>query len=575
MMKCPSKTTNNSGLEYLLLVLVVFCVCGCGEFFAHKPTELRTREILSELREIKENPNIKNPLPELYREPPKIMKAKEGVKLFYFTKHHTVDKLSKMIKEQFTKKEVGTDGKKEHIPGYAVSENTAANQLIVQCPAEEEANKILEFLDAVDVPPIQVNIDCLILERFADVTMDWETTIKIENLLGEKITMGGKTDSSGNLLPAFPGASLRESKRSTFGLDFGYWKNKGVTGHEIRAVVDILVSRGYLKILMNPTIETVNGRKGMVTLRDYAPIEKIVTPQGVDPYSLTEYQWVADMLEVTPHVFADGSIGLATKIQLGSKSKPEGVVQTSIITERTAAIEENRIKPGDSLYVAGIRKSEERAVVRGVPLLKDIPVIGILFSSKDFEEKSTEVIFILTPSISSGGVKYTDVVEDIRRKMAKPEYEAGLHEALTDPFGKGIYTEQIEQLAAKAEFERFKAELEKADAIEEVSLIKEKLLDAAEEVLAEKSKVAQAQAQVQAATQEAQKIKAEAEAKAKAEADARAKAEAEAQQAKAEVERLKNEADAKAKAEAEAKAKAEAEAKAKKAEQPADEKTGQ
>ena len=121
-----------------------------------------------------------------------------------------------------------------------------------------------------DVPPIQVNIDCLILERFGDITMDWETTLLLENFLGEGITLGDE-----DKFPTFPGASLRETKRSTFGLDFGYWLNEGVTGHRFRAIVDVLESRGYLKILLNPTLETITGKSATVTIQDYAPIEQI------------------------------------------------------------------------------------------------------------------------------------------------------------------------------------------------------------------------------------------------------------------------------------------------------------
>lgn len=393
------KFIDRPRLLWVLPVLSLLCFGGCGDFFAQKSTEIEVQTILEDLSQIREVPDLNTPLPDIYLAEPKIMEGKNDAKLFYFTKHHTVDKLSVLIKEQL---------------GYTVSQSPATNQLIVKCPTVDDAKATIEFLNLVDVPPIQVNIDCLIVERFADVTMDWETTIKIENLLGEKMTLGGKT-------PTFPGASLRESKRSTFGLDLGYWKDQSITGHEFRAIVDMLISRGYLKILMNPTIETVNGQRGFITLRDYAPLEMIVTKEGVEPYSLTEYKWVEDILEVTPHVYADSSIGLTTKIQLGSKSKPEGVVQTSIITERLIEVAENRIKPGHSLVIGGIRKSEERAVIRGVPFFKDIPVIGVLFSSKDFEEKATEVIFILTPTISSGGVKHAEMIENMRRKMAKPK----------------------------------------------------------------------------------------------------------------------------------------------------------
>lgn len=418
MSNSSRKITGNQRTIGALVVGVMLWICGCGDFFAEKPVEVQTEAILNEVRQIRENPHVGNPLPQMYRGPAKRIKVKDGIKLFYFTRHHTVDKLSNLITEQL---------------GHKVDVSTPTNQLIIDCQGDQEADKALEFLSMVDVPPIQVNIDCLILERFADITMDWETTLLIENLFGERITIGGKAEYSKlpdgtmkvDLLPSFPGASLRQSKRSTFGFDLGYWRNQGIPGHQLRVVVDMLISRGYLKILMNPTLETVNGQKAKITSRDNVPIEKIVTERDVLPYSITEYQWVEDTLEVTPHVFTDGSIGLATTIKLGSRSKPEGAVQASIITERSINVAENRIRPGDSLIIGGIRKTVERGVIRGTPFLKDIPIIGVLFSSKDFEERSTELIFILTPSISSGGVEHARMMEEVRRKYARPKYEAG------------------------------------------------------------------------------------------------------------------------------------------------------
>jgi len=553
---------------------VMIFIGGCGDFFAQKPSEIEAQALLNEVKQVPERTEVTNPLPELYREPPQKLKTAKGVKLFYFTKHHSAEKLAELVKAQFAA-EMKSDGKGNifYIPKYAITASPATNQLIVDCPTDEEGDEVLEFLEKVDVPPIQVNIDCMILERFADVTMDWETTLMIENLFGERITLGGKTDESGNLLPAFPGASLREAKRSTFGLDIGYWKNRGVEGHQFRAMVDVLVSRGYMKVLMNPNLETVNGQKATITARDNVPIEKIVTTptQSVLPYSITEYQWVEDMLEVTPHVYADGSIGLQTKVMLGSKSKPEGVVQASIITERKIDVTENRIKPGESLIIGGIKKTEQRAVVRGVPFLKDIPLLGVLFSSKDFEEKGMEVIFILTPSISSGGVKYADMVEKVRDKLASPSYKGGLEGVVTDPFGTAAYTKHVEQQASEAEFERFRAQTRHAEALEDVALVKERLYKTAEQVLAEKSKTAKAHSEVEKFRQEVEKLKAEAVAeRTKADAAKEELAEAQGKLAQVEQERMKAEESQKRLEEAE-KARKELEGETEKAKKKAEE----
>ncbi|MHC4647432.1 MAG: type II secretion system protein GspD [Planctomycetota bacterium] len=514
-----------------ILVLTLLLLAGCGDFFTQKPTELQTQVILNELRKIEENKNVKNPLPDLYRHPAEKIEVRDGYKLFYFSKQHSADKLAELVNAQFSElfgsaptKETPT-AKEHRKPEYLVSPNPATNQLVVHCPTSEEADKVLEFLEKVDVPPIQVHIDCLILERFADVTMDWETSVTIYELFGEHITLGTKDG------PEFPGASLREPKRSEFGLDIGYW-NQELPPDEFRVVVDMLISRGYLRVLMNPTLETMNGQQATISTREYAPLDKILSQAGfAEPFNLTDYQWVEDKLEVTPHVYADGSIGLQTEVVLGSRAKPEGVVQTSIITERYVKVGENRIEPGHSLVVGGVRKSEERSVIRGVPLLKDIPVIGVLFSSKDYEEKATEVIFVLTPSISSGGVEYTKVIENMRQKRARPEYGSGLQEAITDPLGAAAYTSHIEQQAARAEFERLKAEIEKAQALEEVDQIKEKLLETAEQAIIEKAKAEKAHTDALKAKKEAQEAKAEIE-----------KAKVEIEKIRADIEKAKKEA---------------------------------
>jgi len=555
-------------------VIIILFISGCGDFFAQKPAEIQSQVILSQLKQIRENPAVANPLPELYRGEPKKIEFKDAVKIFYFTKQHSAESLAKLVERQFSTISTDSKGLTLYTPKYVVAQSAATNQVIVDCPNDVEAERVLDFLEAVDVPPIQVNIDCVIVERFADVTTDWETTILMENMFGEEITMGGKTDASGNLLPAFPGASIREAKRGTFGLNIGYWKNRGVTGKQIRVLVDMLVSRGYLKILMNPTIETLNGQTAKIVSRENVPLEKIYLKPGFEePFSLTDYQWVEDSLEVTPYVYSDGSIGLRTKVQIGSKSKPEGVVQASIITERTIDVNENRIKPGESLIIGGIRKTEERTVVRGVPFFKDIPLLGILFSSKDFEEKGTEVVFILTPSISSGGQPHTEVVQKVRDMVEKPAYQAGLKETITDPFGTTAYTEIVEQQAARAEFERLRAEIERAEAKEEVTVVKQKLFQTAEEVLAEKAKTAQARAEVYKVREEAAQLKAEAEKERAKTEEARKQVEkAEAEKAKEEQARKHLEDAEKARSEAE-KAKKEAErakAEAEKNKQPAD-----
>jgi hypothetical protein len=585
--------TNIQKLSRSLFLLmaavgVVFWSEGCADPFGEKTAVLQSDKIIREVGTLKTTPEPNIPKPDVYKAPPKIVEqvvaGKPEWKLFYFCKYHSSDELKAIVISQFGMQIFNEKGQSTAVPDYAVSSNPATNQLIVRCPAKTDIDAVLEVIQAVDVPPVQVKIDCLISEIYADKTLDRETTIEIRNLLGEDFSLipGGRAFGSdvsqlveaADVLPAFPGASMREVGRANMGLKIGYLSTK----HNFMAMVDMLESKGYLKILMNPTLEVVNGKSAMVSSSQHVPLQQISTVFNVAyPYAetRTEYIDVVDSLKITPHVFADGYIGLETDILLGSKLTPEGVKQMPIVTKKEIEIKENRIRQGESLVIGGMRKTERRDVVRGVPLLKDIPLLGMLFSGRDFEERAVETLFILTPTISTGGIPKTEMVEEIERKHEPPTPPSG-----TDVLGLDAREKDLQKKSSQVEEARLQAEQEKAQARGTVREAIAEAERAQANAAAAQARAATAKAEAEAAKTAANKAIADANAvktdseKAKADADTKVKAAEKARaeaEAKAKVaEKAKEDAD-KARAEAEAKAK-EAEAKAKDVQQPPPEK---
>ena len=549
--KSCRKTSRNRTL--IVAGAIVLWTGGWGNIFAQTDTELEAERTLRELRinlHAPAEPNV--PVPDVYKTPPKIVEQIVGGtpewKLFYFCRFHTSEDLKKIIHEQFATKVFDEKGKSTQVTDYTVSSSPATNQLIVRCPRREDVEAVLETLNQVDVAPIQVKIDCLISEIYADMTFDRETTIEIQNLLGESITMkpGGLPfgtdvrqiiDEGGEILPAFPGASMREVARSRMGLNIGYLS----TSHAFTLLVDLLESRGYLKILMNPTLEVVNGGTAKVLASQKVPIDRTTMRSTISDYleTQTQYEDVIDSLQVTAHVFADGYIGLETSILLGSKNTPEGVKQIPIITKKQIDNKQNRIRKGESLIIGGMRKNEKFAVVRGVPILKDIPIIGFLFSSEDTEQRAVETIFILTPSISTNGRPKEEVMKEISRKH-EPSSPGGLGETVTDPFGFKAREQAHEQALDEAERMRLEAEAEKAQAQINIRQAVERADRAESEMDRVKS--------------ESDRIKSDAE-KASAEAGAKVKA---AQEAQAAADKAAAEAKKAQEAAAEAEAKARA-----------------
>ena len=434
MSNIRQKISRTQWLIVAVAGVVVNCIGGWGTIFAQTNIENEAEKTLKDLQiDVTPEPNIL--IPEVYTTPPKILKQKVGGveewKLFYFCRNHTSDELKKIIYEQFATILFDQKGKSTQISDYTVSSNPSTNQLIVRCPLREDVDAVLQTLENVDVAPIQVKIECIVSEVYANMTFDRETTIAIDNLFGEQVVMNPAGTAFGadvqqlvqedEYLPAFPGASLREVARSRMGLNIGYL-SLDKAGHTFTLLIDLLESRGYLKILMNPTLEVVNGGTATVLSQQKVPLDRITMRSTRSDYleTRTEYEDVIDSLKITAHVFGDGYIGLETDVILGSKNTPEGVKQVPIITKKEITNKQNRIRQGESLVIGGIRKNEKFAVIRGVPILKDIPLLGFLFSSEDTENRAVETIFILTPTISTNGRPTEEVMKDVK-KIHEPE----------------------------------------------------------------------------------------------------------------------------------------------------------
>jgi Flp pilus assembly secretin CpaC len=514
-------------------VLVAFSIlasaglCGCHDWPDERATAIEAQNILRDLSRIETitDPNV--PRPEVYKSPPRKFPQTVGGtiewKLVYFCQYHTAENMKLIIHEQFAVKVFDEKGQSKILPGYTVSANPATNQLIVRCPQEQDIDAVMEIIKETDIPPVQVRIDCMVSELYADLTMDRETTLMIEDLFGEGIALGGKLDpTTGAPLPAFPGAALRDPARARFGLKVG------VKRADFEALVDLLVSRGYLKILMHPSLEVLNGETAKIQSKQHVPLQQVVLRYGPTSDALfetrTEYYDVIDSLEITPHVFADGYIGLQTSAQISAYLTPEGIKQTPIVTERTITNKDNRIRLGESLIIGGIRKSEKRDVVRGVPILKDIPLLNLLFSSRDFEERATEVIFILTPSISTGGKPNKDMMDMLKERHASPMTQS-LQETVADPLGTKARRDEEERRIEKARQAQQESEAEMTAARLQAIRTGQQVEDLEAELEQNKTRIAQLSTKAQQAQAEAQK------------------AATEAQQARAELEKTKEKAE--------------------------------
>ena len=103
-------------------------------------------------------------------------------------------------------------------------------------------------------------------------------------------------------------------------------------------------------------------------------------------------------LTVTPHITADKSIRMEIK---ASKNAPNLAIvsggQPAI--DKKEAETEVLIKDGETTVIGGIFVVDESDSVGGVPFLKDLPLIGWMFKTKNKVRNRNELIIFITPRI--------------------------------------------------------------------------------------------------------------------------------------------------------------------------------
>lgn len=168
---------------------------------------------------------------------------------------------------------------------------------------------------------------------------------------------------------------------------------------------------GLLRTLAEPNLTAVSGETANFLAGGEFPIP-VVDSDG--KLSVTFKQFGVG-LAFTPVVLSEGRISMKIASEVSELTTEGAVVLSSISipalkTRRAHSTVE--LPSGGSLALAGLISDATRQNIDGFPGLKDVPMIGTLFRSRDFIKQETELVVIVTP--------YT-VRPTARQKLARPD----------------------------------------------------------------------------------------------------------------------------------------------------------
>jgi general secretion pathway protein D len=184
-------------------------------------------------------------------------------------------------------------------------------------------------------------------------------------------------------------------------LDFSKKENYQVTLPT--ALLQFLEAEEDTKILSQPRLRGIEGEEISYLVGDKIPIPRTsftpIAAGGVSQQPITsfEYEDVGIDIKITPRIHFEKEITLELEINVKSVGGT-GVADIPIISTREVK-NVIRLRDGETNLLAGLLKDEERVSAKGIIGLKNIPLLGGLFSSNDRTVQQTDVIMTITPYI--------------------------------------------------------------------------------------------------------------------------------------------------------------------------------
>ncbi len=262
------------------------------------------------------------------------------------------------------------------------------NNAIIFKASQRDYKIIKNVLKELDVTPRQVLINVVI----AEVTLTDKTQYGVQWLLNNNL---GKYEGQGGLDVSKSTRGIDQVLGTVSNISYGIYNSKDV----LKGLVTALGSDSRVNILSSPNIMAVDNKEAMIEVGEDVPsITGSVTDINGGITNSIQYKKTGIILTVTPHVNSSGLVKMELSQEVSEKGNyDEALGNYSILTRKaeTSLV----VSDQQTILMGGLMRSNITKSDAGVPVLKDIPLLGYLFKSKTDESTKTELIFLLTPHV--------------------------------------------------------------------------------------------------------------------------------------------------------------------------------
>ena len=273
-----------------------------------------------------------------------------------------------------------------------ITVNETNNSLIV-CDTKEQLEKIVSEIKKADKTPRQIMVEMVIV----DVQLSDDTEIGINwDLLTDKVQDVTYRQNFTTRL----GTTVEDDTTIGNGTAFnttGLGSDFSVINGDIRNVVSVLQQKKDVEILASPRVMVVSGKTASIKSVRELSYNAITDTSAGGSMSSTEFKEVGVTMDVTATLTDDDMISLNVSSQQ-SVAVGTSLTDVPIIDTRNAS-SEVLLQDGQVVIIGGLRRQELTKETNQVPILGDIPIIGLLFKYTQTVVNNTELIVFLSPHI--------------------------------------------------------------------------------------------------------------------------------------------------------------------------------
>jgi type IV pilus assembly protein PilQ len=249
------------------------------------------------------------------------------------------------------------------------------NSIIVN-DIETRLEAVASLVEALDKKTLQVAITSKIIDidRSAarELGISWEAT----QLAYTDLNVTGSVEGKNPPDPAY-GTFINISTVQNWG--------------ELAAKLVAMEQDQVLEINSNPRVTTVNNKEATI----FGGKRFAVTTLDINGQPVQRWYRAGIELKVTPHINAAGDITMEIGIEMSDVVPGSDNTQVTETRSETEAL----VKNGQTLVIGGFFTKTVTEKKTGFPILKSIPLIGLLFGHTSTEERKREVLIFITPHI--------------------------------------------------------------------------------------------------------------------------------------------------------------------------------